>query len=426
MLAVLAIVLLVASVAFLNTKSGYASQLTSITFVPQTTNPTCAPGLIFYSSSTNQFMGCNSTGAPVSFFATGGSSGSYLSTAYISQGAFGSGTSGSNNQYIFEPTNNSTAMFQIQNSSGTVVFDVDTSNQRVGVGTASPGQKLSVAGTIQSTTGGFMFPDGTTQVSAATVLTPHVQTFTSNGTWTYPSGVNMVWLTICGGGAGGGGGANNGNSASGAGGGGAGTCYTSWPVQVSASVSVTIGAGGSGGAGGNSGSSWNGTSGGGGGVSSFGSLTAGGGGGGAGGLVNAAGGAGGNYGSGGAGGPIDGSGIIGSWGSGGGGGGAGGYNSSNSGGTGGAGGVGSGGSGGQGGAGASGSISNGGGGGGGGGSAYGSGGTGGAGGAATCGSGGSSGSGYGSGGGGGGGGGSSDCGAGGAGKPGFAIVVWWQ
>lgn len=38
----------------------------------------------------------------------------------------------------------------------------------VGLGTSSPAQKLSVVGTVQSTSGGFMFPDGTTQTTAAT------------------------------------------------------------------------------------------------------------------------------------------------------------------------------------------------------------------------------------------------------------------
>lgn len=38
----------------------------------------------------------------------------------------------------------------------------------VGIGTTTPGQRLSVAGTIESTTGGFKFPDGTTQSTAAT------------------------------------------------------------------------------------------------------------------------------------------------------------------------------------------------------------------------------------------------------------------
>ena len=36
----------------------------------------------------------------------------------------------------------------------------------VGIGTAAPAQMLSVAGTIESTAGGFKFPDGTTQTSA--------------------------------------------------------------------------------------------------------------------------------------------------------------------------------------------------------------------------------------------------------------------
>jgi hypothetical protein len=35
----------------------------------------------------------------------------------------------------------------------------------VGIGTTSPGQKLSVAGTIESTSGGFKFPDGTAQTT---------------------------------------------------------------------------------------------------------------------------------------------------------------------------------------------------------------------------------------------------------------------
>lgn len=45
------------------------------------------------------------------------------------------------------------------------IFDDGTS---VGIGTPIPGQKLTVAGTIESTLGGFKFPDGTTQTTAAT------------------------------------------------------------------------------------------------------------------------------------------------------------------------------------------------------------------------------------------------------------------
>lgn len=42
-----------------------------------------------------------------------------------------------------------------------------TSTGNVGIGTTNPGQKLTVAGTLESTSGGIKFPDGTTQTSAA-------------------------------------------------------------------------------------------------------------------------------------------------------------------------------------------------------------------------------------------------------------------
>jgi hypothetical protein len=45
-----------------------------------------------------------------------------------------------------------------------LIFDNGTN---VGIGTAAPGQKLTVAGTIESTSGGIKFPDGTTQATAA-------------------------------------------------------------------------------------------------------------------------------------------------------------------------------------------------------------------------------------------------------------------
>ena len=42
-----------------------------------------------------------------------------------------------------------------------------TAAGNVGLGTTTPGQKLTVAGTIESTSGGVKFPDGTTQTTAA-------------------------------------------------------------------------------------------------------------------------------------------------------------------------------------------------------------------------------------------------------------------
>jgi hypothetical protein len=52
-------------------------------------------------------------------------------------------------------------------TSGANISNVNAGN--VGIGTAAPAQKLSVAGTIESTSGGFKFPDGTSQNTAATL-----------------------------------------------------------------------------------------------------------------------------------------------------------------------------------------------------------------------------------------------------------------
>lgn len=49
-------------------------------------------------------------------------------------------------------------------TSGTSIY---YNGGNVGIGTASPGQKLQVAGTVYSASGGFKFPDGTTQTTAS-------------------------------------------------------------------------------------------------------------------------------------------------------------------------------------------------------------------------------------------------------------------
>jgi hypothetical protein len=54
---------------------------------------------------------------------------------------------------------------EITVNSGQLFWDNTTS--RLGIGTTSPGQKLSVNGTVQSTTGGLRFPDGSVQTTAS-------------------------------------------------------------------------------------------------------------------------------------------------------------------------------------------------------------------------------------------------------------------
>jgi hypothetical protein len=54
-----------------------------------------------------------------------------------------------------------------------------TPDGKVGIGTAAPSQLLTVAGTIESTSGGIKFPDGTTQTTALTLA---ANTFTATQT----------------------------------------------------------------------------------------------------------------------------------------------------------------------------------------------------------------------------------------------------
>ncbi|MBN1521805.1 MAG: hypothetical protein JW928_04665, partial [Candidatus Aureabacteria bacterium] len=65
----------------------------------------------------------------------------------------------------------------------------------VGIGTKSPASKLTVAGTIQSTSEGFKFPDGTTQTSAGSVIAIKQGTASHDSLITPPSGYTVSQCT---------------------------------------------------------------------------------------------------------------------------------------------------------------------------------------------------------------------------------------
>ena len=90
--------------------------------------------------------------------------------------------------------------------------------------------------------------DGTMSWGSAGANPPTIQTFTSSGTWTKPSGCKTIKVTVVGGG--GGGGASTSRAS---GGGAGGTSIEFIDVSSVSSVSVTVGSGGStGGSGGTS------------------------------------------------------------------------------------------------------------------------------------------------------------------------------
>jgi trimeric autotransporter adhesin len=66
----------------------------------------------------------------------------------------------------------------------------------VGIGTDSPTSRLTVAGVIQSSIGGFKFPDGSVQTTAGIANVTHNATLTGNGTAASPLGVAVPLILI--------------------------------------------------------------------------------------------------------------------------------------------------------------------------------------------------------------------------------------
>jgi hypothetical protein len=142
---------------------------------------------------------------------------------------------------------------------GSNTLYLSPSGAQVGIGTTTVGSnKLTVAGTVASTAGGFVFPDATVQTTAA--ATPpaipnymsRIVTFTANGTYTPVANIVCAVIECVGGGGAGGAAASvQGNGMTGGGGGGAGgySRKIASAASIGASQTVTIGAGGTGGGG---------------------------------------------------------------------------------------------------------------------------------------------------------------------------------
>jgi hypothetical protein len=159
-------------------------------------------------------------------------------------------------------------MYVAKYSSATALTEslIYDSGTNVGISTTSPAQKLSVAGKIYSSTGGFQFPDGSVQTTAAASSGfTNMSVFTSSGTFTVPAGVTKAKVTVIGGG---GGAKHSTNIASyTVGGGGGGTAIEVLSgLTPGAAIAVTVGTGGAGN------TAYGSTPGGTGGTSSFGSY----------------------------------------------------------------------------------------------------------------------------------------------------------
>lgn len=72
-----------------------------------------------------------------------------------------------------------------------------TKKGNVGIGTVTPSEKLSVSGTVESTSGGFKFPDGSMQTTASISKHQRVTRWKSGGVITLKPGQSKYVIARC-------------------------------------------------------------------------------------------------------------------------------------------------------------------------------------------------------------------------------------
>src|SRR5215510_7041379 len=106
--------------------------------------------------------------------------GTSKATASATQPVVGGGTPGQLTKW--------TGLGSTTNSIGDSTINEDKYGN-LGVGTATTTSKLTVAGTIETTSGGVKFPDGSTQTTAGISSVAHDGTLAGNGTLALPLGI---------------------------------------------------------------------------------------------------------------------------------------------------------------------------------------------------------------------------------------------
>ena len=139
---------------------------------------------------------------------------------------------------------------QVFRSTGGTEYMRITSAGNVGIGTSTPGQKLTVTGTIETTSGGVKYPDATTQTTGV-LEKVDVYSVVGTTTWTKPSWAKSVEVILFGGGGGGASGrkgaAGSGRSGGTGGGGGSYSQVTFQASALNATENAVVGSGGPGG-----------------------------------------------------------------------------------------------------------------------------------------------------------------------------------